>query len=182
MRVKALSAYGTRTYSAWQPSMVQPRSQPPCSQLLTQPRRQKKHSPQKVSQFTATRSPGEKDLTPAPTSSTTPTNSWPSTVSGVARGTAPRMICRSLVQMVERVTRTMASAGPISRGRGRSRSAMLPRPSCTSAFISSPPKKHQPAPARMSVQNVFCWRRCATAIACWKLTSRDRSTHMVPVI
>ena len=135
MRVNALSAKGTRTNSAWHPSMRQPSPQPPCSQLLTQPRWQKKHVPQNVSQFTATRSPGLKRATSAPTSSTTPTNSCPSTVSGSARGTAPRMICKSLVQMVERVTRTMASVGSCSVGCGRSSSAMLPLPSCTSAFM-----------------------------------------------
>lgn len=55
--VRPLSAKGTRTYSAWQPSMRQPSSQPPSSQLLINPCWQNQHSPQKVMQLAATGRP-----------------------------------------------------------------------------------------------------------------------------
>ncbi len=53
--------------------------------------------------------PGFSFFTPGPTSSTTPTNSWPTVVPGTARGTLPCLMWMSLWQMEERVTRTMAS-------------------------------------------------------------------------
>ena len=104
--------------------MRQPRAQPPLGsvQLLTQPWRQKKHSPQKVSTFTVTRSPGFTVETALPTSSTTPTISWPTVTPGTARGTEPCLMCRSLVQMLLRVTRTMASRSWTRTGRGFSSS------------------------------------------------------------
>ena len=110
--------------------MRQPRAQPPWgwTQLLTQPRRQKKQSPQKVSTFTATRSPGLTRVTAAPTASTTPTISWPRVMPGTARGTEPCLMWRSLVQMLERVTRTMASRSSSSTGSGFSSSRRSPRP------------------------------------------------------
>lgn len=108
--------------------MRQPRAQPPSGsvQLFTQPLRQKKHSPQKVSTFTVTRSPGRTVVTAAPTSSTTPTISWPTVMPGTARGTEPCLMCRSLVQMLDKVTRTMASRGSCRVGRGLSRSSKRP--------------------------------------------------------
>ena len=69
--------------------MVQPSSHPPFSQLFIKPFLQKKHSPQKVSQFTATLSPIFIFLIASPNCTTSPTNSCPSTVSGIARGTLP---------------------------------------------------------------------------------------------
>ena len=55
--------------------MRQPSAHPPLGsvQLLTQPFLQKKHSPQKVSTFTVTLSPGRTLRTSGPTASTTPT-------------------------------------------------------------------------------------------------------------
>ena len=75
MRLRPWSAYGTRTYSACPPSIRQPSAQPPLGsvQLFTKPFLQKKHSPQKVSTLTVTRSPGLTLRTSEPTSSTTPT-------------------------------------------------------------------------------------------------------------
>ena len=55
---QAVVGDGDRTYSVWQPSIRQPRYQPPSTQLFTKPRLQKKHSPQKVSTLETTRSPG----------------------------------------------------------------------------------------------------------------------------
>ena len=93
--------------------MRQPRAQPPLGsvQLFTKPRWQKKQLPQKVSTFTATRSPGCTEATCSPTASTTPTNSCPTMVPGTALGTNPPLMCRSLEQMDARVTRTTASVG-----------------------------------------------------------------------
>ena len=75
--VSPLSAKGTRTYSAWQPSMRQPSSQPPSSQLLMNPCWQNQHSPQKVMQLAATRSPGRRWERELPASTISPTNSCP---------------------------------------------------------------------------------------------------------
>ena len=109
--IQSLIGIGTLTYSACPPSMRQPKAHPPLGsvQLLTYPCWQKKHFPQKVSTFTVTLSPGLTDVTPVPTSSTTPTISCPTVVPSIARGTLPCLICRSLVQMLPRVTRTIAS-------------------------------------------------------------------------
>ena len=93
------------------PSIRQPSAQPPFGsvQLFTQPCLQKKQFPQKVSTFTVTRSPGRTEETEEPIFSTTPTISWPIVIPGTAFGTEPCLMCRSLVQMLESVTRTMAS-------------------------------------------------------------------------
>ena len=74
------------------------------------------HSPQKVSTLTVTRSPGFTLVTSEPISSTTPTISCPTVIPGTARGTLPCLICRSLVQILPIVTRTMASVGSINIG------------------------------------------------------------------
>ena len=128
MRLRPWSAYGTRTYSAWPPSMRQPSAQPPLGsvQLFTKPFLQKKHSPQKVSTLTVTRSPALTLRTSEPTSSTTPTISWPTVMPGTARGTLPCLICRSLVQILPSVMRTMASRGLCNSGFGLSISSNLP--------------------------------------------------------
>ena len=91
--------------------MRQPSAQPPRGsvQLFTYPRRQKKHSPQNVSQLTATRSPGFMFRTALPTLSTMPTPSCPTVTPTFARGTAPRRICTSLVQGEASVMRMTAS-------------------------------------------------------------------------
>ena len=128
MRLNPWSAWGTRTYSACPPSMRQPNAHPPSGsvQLFTYPCRQKKQCPQKVSTFTATRSPGFTVVTSAPTSSTTPTISCPTVMPGTARGTLPCFMCRSLVQMLPNVTRTSASVGCCNRGTGLSSSRNCP--------------------------------------------------------
>ena len=81
------------------------------SQLFTYPCWQKKHSPQKVSTLTVTRSPGFTVVTSEPTFSTMPTISCPTVIPGTARGTLPCLMCKSLVQILPNVTRTRASSG-----------------------------------------------------------------------
>ena len=128
MTVRPVSACGTRTYSACMPSMRQPIAQPPSGrmQLFTLPRPQKKHSPQKVSTFTDTRSPGRTFFTARPTFSTTPTASCPTVTPTSARGTKPCRMCRSLVHMLASVTRTMASVSSAITGNGFSTSPNFP--------------------------------------------------------
>ena len=65
---------------------------------------------------TSTRSPGTTVATLAPTASTVPTASCPSTVPGVVSGTSPLRMCRSLPQIVEVSIRTMASVGSMMPG------------------------------------------------------------------
>ena len=95
--------------------MRHPKAQPPWGsvQLFTNPFWQKKHSPQKVSTLTVTRSPGFTVVTSAPICSTIPTISCPTVIPGTARGTLPCLMCRSLVQILPSVTRTMASVCPL---------------------------------------------------------------------
>ena len=136
--------------------MRQPRAQPPLGsvQLFTQPWRQKKQSPQKVSTFTVTRSPGRTVVTPAPTCSTMPTISWPTVMPGTARGTEPCLMCRSLVQMLPSVTLTMASRSFCKTGLGLSSRAKVPRFMYVYASIQhtsfcmygSTPRRQKPAP------------------------------------
>ncbi len=128
IRLSPLSANGTRTYSACPPSIRHPNAHPPSGsvQLFTYPFLQKKHLPQKVSTFTATRSPGLTPTTSLPTSSTTPTISCPTVIPGTARGTLPCFICRSLVHMLPRVTLTTASCGLCKHGLGFSFISNLP--------------------------------------------------------
>ena len=104
------SLIGIRNTDVFRLSAVDPAAQRPASvQLFTQPCLQKKQFPQKVSTFTVTRSPGRTEETEEPIFSTTPTISWPTVIPGTAFGTEPCLMCRSLVQMLESVTRTMAS-------------------------------------------------------------------------
>ena len=53
-------------------------------------------------------SPGLTLATPAPTRSTTPAASWPSTI-GSGSGQSPFMMCQSLWQIPVAITRTRAS-------------------------------------------------------------------------
>ena len=79
-----------------------------------------------ASTFTVTRSPGFTVVTAEPTSSTTPTISWPTVMPGTARGTEPCLMCRSLVQIDPKVTRTTASRGLRISGLGLSMRANFP--------------------------------------------------------
>src|SRR3712207_119568 len=80
-------------------------------QLEYNPRAQKKHEPQKTLNGTITRSPGFRFCTDEPTSSTTPTNSWPKVIPTRVSGIIPWYRCRSDPQIAARVTRTIASFG-----------------------------------------------------------------------
>ena len=69
--------------------MRQPSAQPPLGSVqLIHSRLQKKHSPQKVSTFTATQPPGCTVVTTPPASSTIPTILWPTVILGTAWGDA----------------------------------------------------------------------------------------------
>lgn len=110
------------------PSIRHPKAHPPLesAQLFTYPCRQKKHSPQKVSTLTVTRSPGLTNLTSRPVCSTIPTISCPTVIPGTARGTPPCLICKSLVQILPRVTRTIASRESLNSGFGFSINSNFP--------------------------------------------------------
>ena len=69
----------------------------------------RKHSPQKVSTFTVTLSPGFTKVTSAPTCSTTPYHLMPDSYSGTARGNTAMFNMKTGQQMLLSVTRTIAS-------------------------------------------------------------------------
>ena len=69
---------------------------------------------------------GFTEWTCSPTSVTIPTISWPTVIPGTARGTLPCLMCRSLVQMLARVTFTMASFESRILGSGLSFSSKRP--------------------------------------------------------
>src|SRR6204780_798758 len=77
---REVSANGTRTYSAWVPSMRWPKIQPippTVWQCEGMPRWQYSHRPHLVMAGTRTRSPTLNPLTASPTAVTVPTASWP---------------------------------------------------------------------------------------------------------
>lgn len=111
---RPLSANGTRTYSAWAPSMRWPKIQPmpPVPwQCEGMPSRQYSHSPQRVMHETITRSPALTRVHSGPTRVTVPTPSWPRMRPGVTAGTSPLRMCRSVPQMVVVSILTIASVG-----------------------------------------------------------------------
>ena len=84
------SAYGTRTYSAWQPwaSMLKRKEPPSVVHMEPSPARQFGQEPQGVRQDVTTRSPFANPITPSPTSSTTPAISWPMITPGMGASMA----------------------------------------------------------------------------------------------
>src|SRR6185295_6389682 len=80
-----------------------------------------------------TRWPTRYPVTAAPSSSMTPTGSWP-TVSPRATGYSPLRMCTSVPQIVVRVMRRSASFGPIE-GTGFSSSTIRPFSTNTAAFM-----------------------------------------------
>ena len=158
MTVRPLSAKGTRTYSVWQPSMRQPSSQPPSTQLFTKPRLQNQHSPQKVSTLAATRWPGLIFLTASPTATTSPANSWPRITPSLARGTAPLRMWKSLVQMLDIPTLTMASRGSSRVGTGRSSKRRSPLPWYTTAIMVPLTSPHSSPVGRTSLRALYFGR------------------------
>lgn len=99
---------------------------------------QKKQSPQNVSTLTVTLSPGLTFVTLLPISSTVPTISCPTVMPGTARGTLPCLMCKSLEQMLARVTLTTASLSCIITGFSFSLNSKFPSEIYVYAFIMFP--------------------------------------------
>ena len=152
---RLVSACGVRTYSAWVPSIVLPRIQPPVRQCEYMPRRHRSQIPHALMQEISTRSPGWNADTAGPTASTTPMPSCPRMRPGVTRrhvalhdvkvGAADRR-GRDPDDGVARIAQDRSAACPpthAGRGRGRpapssSRSRQrLPPPKPSSSFHSS---------------------------------------------
>src|SRR5436190_20693029 len=133
-----VSAYGTRTDSAWVPSIRWPKIQPmpptvwQCEGML---RWQYSQRPHLVMAGTSTRSPALNPLTASPTSVTVPTASWPRMRPSVTAGTSPCRMCRSVPQIVVVSTLTTTSVGSLMLASGTSSHAFWPGPWYTRAFI-----------------------------------------------
>ncbi len=125
---RLVSACGIRTNSAWVPSIVLPRIQPPVVQWEYMPLRQYSQRPQALMQEISTLSPGLNVTTPGPTESITPTPSWPRMVPGLQVSTSPLRMCRSVPHIVVFVIRTTASVGLWTTGLARSSSFFWPGP------------------------------------------------------
>src|SRR5438034_132501 len=109
-------------------SDLEPRPNVPLStHWLNQPLRQSRQCPQDVKKLETTRSPGLKRLTSLPTSSTTPTNSWPRTAPTFI-GVWPWRMCRSEPQTAPIVTLTRTSRDPLTDGLGTSMTLTSPSP------------------------------------------------------
>ncbi len=89
-------------------------------QCMSSPARQAWHSPQVITGWTITASPGFTERTPGPTSSTQPAFSWPR-MYGSSTSTfsfqMPSMMCRSVRQSPAPPTRTITSDAPCDLGR-----------------------------------------------------------------
>ena len=91
------------------------------TQWLTRPILQKRHVPQLRFGAMATRSPGFRAVTPAPTSMMRPMYSWPMITPTVAGWPGGRSrMCRSVPQMPHPSTATSTSSGRAILGTGRS--------------------------------------------------------------
>ena len=91
--------------------------------------------PQAIVNGITTRSPGAIWETSAPTSSTMPIGSWPSTSPLLRNGPSTSYRCRSEPQMPVEVMRTIASVGSSSFGSGTSSIRTFRLPCQVSAFI-----------------------------------------------
>ncbi len=118
------------------------------SQPEYQPRLQKKHSPQEMVNGTTTRSPTFRFFTSAPTSTTSPIVSWPSTSPFIMPGMTPSYRCRSEPQIAHAVTLMMASRGCSILGSGTVSQRMSFLPCQQSAFIGFPAVQTLKTPAR----------------------------------
>ncbi len=126
-----VSAYGTRTDSAWVPSMRWPKIQPippTVWQCEGMPRWQYSQRPHLVMAGTSTRSPTPNPLTASPTSVTVPTASWPRMRPSVTAATSPWRMCRSVPQIVVVSTLTTTSVGSWIAASGTSSHAFCPGP------------------------------------------------------
>ena len=135
-------ASGTRRYSAWEPSMVLPKRQPPMGlkpyfvsgpSCERQPQRQAALCPDGVIAPATTRWPSWNPWTALPSRSMIPTGSWP-IVRPRATGYSPLRMWMSVPQIVVVVMRMRASSGPIS-GTGFSSSTMRPGSTKIAAFM-----------------------------------------------
>src|SRR4051795_4241360 len=136
-----VSAYGTRAYSAWTPSIRWPKIQPippTASQCAAIPSLHGPQRPQDVIAGTSTRSPCLSEDTAAPVSTTVPTASCPRMRPSVTAGTSPLRMCRSVPQIVVVSTLTITSVGSWIPGSSTLSQERCPAPPNTSAFIVSP--------------------------------------------
>src|SRR5580700_971971 len=139
-----VSAYGTRTDSAWVPSMRWPKIQPipptvwQCDGI---PRWQYSQRPHFVMAGTSTRSPTPNPLTAEPTAVTVPTASWPRMRPSTTAGTSPLRMCRSVPQIVVVSIRTTMSVGSAGAGSATVSQDFWPGPWYTSAFMGEPPDR-----------------------------------------
>src|SRR5699024_160388 len=91
--------------------------------------------PQETWKGTTTRSPGFREVTADPTSSTTPMGSWPRMSPGFMNGPRTSYRCRSEPHSPELVTRMTASSGSSARGSGTVSVRTSRTPFHTTAFI-----------------------------------------------
>ena len=105
------------------------------SQPEKKPFLQKKHWPQEIVNGTTTRSPTLSLLFSAPTSTTSPMVSWPSTSPFSIDGMTPSNRCRSEPQIAQAVTLMMASRPSSILGSGTVSQRMSFLPCQVSAFI-----------------------------------------------
>ena len=130
---------GTEMYSAKAPGRLTPMPRVSLHRCR-RPARQLRQRPQTTCPSALTTSPGKKSFTLEPTSATSPTNSWPTTMgTGIVRcaQSSQLYMCKSVPQMPVRSTRISTSLMPTS-GSGTS-SSQRPgfRSFFTSAFMSS---------------------------------------------
>src|SRR5512136_1325213 len=98
--------------------------------------RQNEQKPQRILLSIATRSPSLMYLTCEPTSTTSPQNSWPSTVFGL-KWCLPSRILTSEPQMPTVLTLSTTSSGSLTCGTGICSITSLPTSLNTNAFILS---------------------------------------------
>jgi len=128
------SASGTRRSSDWAP-VAAPGWR--CTQWLWYPARQISQVLSEAKKDPTTKSPTLMSRTADPTSSTTPTYSWPIGV-GRVTASAPRQGHRSEPQMQEAVTRRIASVGSMIVGASRSTTRTSPGAYMTALRMVAP--------------------------------------------
>lgn len=157
------TTYGSRstTYSAWKPSSPRiPRSRKsPVRHMSERFMAHGRQRPQPRRTVRTARSPGRTRFTASPTSTTSPTISWPmmsSSRPGGGSARPPAACSRSVPQIPTRRTRSTISSGADISGSGRSTSrtsrvpgtmarALTMRPlSCAIPSVSSPPATREP--------------------------------------
>src|SRR6185437_10517929 len=132
------SGGASRSASPCAPSCPGSPNTPPSTQDVVSPDRQYSHVPSDQVKGEITRSPGRTVRTSAPTSVTTPRNSWPIRSPG-CRCPYPRYAQRSVPHRAADTTRTTASVGSSTSGSGTCWIRMLPGPSNTAARIPRDP-------------------------------------------